>query len=337
MDNQEKKVIEFLNGKKWEKVVSRELSLFELYCAAVAYTKFPFKNKMDSLVVVKKGMATRYCIPSQLKQLEDDIKTTDMADVMSGCIATDQKFNDFLDNEPFNNVPEFIIQYTESWLGELLGFYIGSYSSDQNAIELSNKLRGVHNAQHRVAEGLLPLFMDYLTDKLSIQKELTKFIAPEEIIKGDISNDLLQQRAYFYILATIGNEVFIISGNGIESLIDKIISEEKINHTGDIKGQVSFPGVVSGYVKIVNTVEDMNKVVEGDILVSVMTRTNFISAMQKAAAFVTDEGGITCHAAIVARELKKPCIVGTRIASRVLKDGDMVEIDAAKGIVRKLS
>ena len=68
-----------------------------------------------------------------------------------------------------------------------------------------------------------------------------------------------------------------------------------------------------------------------------MTFPNFISAMEKAAAFVTDEGGILCHAAIVAREMKKPCIIGTKIATQVLKDGELVEVDASKGIVRKLS
>jgi pyruvate,water dikinase len=58
--------------------------------------------------------------------------------------------------------------------------------------------------------------------------------------------------------------------------------------------------------------------------------------MQKAAAFVTDEGGITCHAAIVARELKKPCIIATKIATKVLKDGDLVEVDANNSIIRIL-
>jgi len=58
--------------------------------------------------------------------------------------------------------------------------------------------------------------------------------------------------------------------------------------------------------------------------------------MQRAAAFVTDEGGITCHAAIVAREMKKPCVIGTKIATKIFKDGDIVEVDADKGIVRKI-
>jgi pyruvate,water dikinase len=59
--------------------------------------------------------------------------------------------------------------------------------------------------------------------------------------------------------------------------------------------------------------------------------------MKKAVAFVTDEGGIACHAAIVAREMKKPCIVGTKFATKSLKDGDVVEVDAYKGIIRQIN
>ncbi len=65
-----------------------------------------------------------------------------------------------------------------------------------------------------------------------------------------------------------------------------------------------------------------------------MTSPDYILAMEKAAGFITDEGGLTCHAAIVAREMNKPCLIGTKIATKVLKDGDMVEVDAAKGIVK---
>lgn len=59
-----------------------------------------------------------------------------------------------------------------------------------------------------------------------------------------------------------------------------------------------------------------------------------VPAMNRAAAIITNTGGITCHAAIVSREMKKPCIIGTKIATRVLKDGDLVEVDADKGVVR---
>lgn len=67
-----------------------------------------------------------------------------------------------------------------------------------------------------------------------------------------------------------------------------------------------------------------------------MTTPDFVPAMKKAAAVITDEGGITCHAAIMSRELGIPCVIGTKIATKVLRDGDLVEVDAEKGVVRIL-
>ncbi len=75
---------------------------------------------------------------------------------------------------------------------------------------------------------------------------------------------------------------------------------------------------------------------EGDILVANTTHPNYLPAMHKAAAFVTNEGGMISHAAIVAREMKKPCIVGTGNATKVLLDGDTVEVNATLGIVKIL-
>ena len=75
---------------------------------------------------------------------------------------------------------------------------------------------------------------------------------------------------------------------------------------------------------------------KGDILVAVTTHPDYVPAMQKAAAIVTEEGGILSHAAIVSREIRIPCIVGTKQVTKVLKDGDLIEVDANKGIVRKL-
>ena len=82
-------------------------------------------------------------------------------------------------------------------------------------------------------------------------------------------------------------------------------------------------------------IQVVRKVKPGDILVASMTIPEFVPAMERAAAFVTNEGGILCHAAIIAREMKKPCIIGTKIATRALRDGDIVEVNADKGIVTK--
>ncbi|MEI7621561.1 MAG: PEP-utilizing enzyme, partial [Candidatus Moraniibacteriota bacterium] len=101
-----------------------------------------------------------------------------------------------------------------------------------------------------------------------------------------------------------------------------------------VMGQVAFIGRAVGIVKIVNVPADIEKMKKGDILVSRSTNPSLLSAMQKSAAFITDIGGLTCHAAIIAREMKKPCIVGTKFATQILKDGMFVEVDANKGIVK---
>jgi phosphohistidine swiveling domain-containing protein len=113
--------------------------------------------------------------------------------------------------------------------------------------------------------------------------------------------------------------------------------EEKVTEeTKLIKGQSAFVGKVIGRVKIIKRIEEVSSLKEGEVLVSPMTIPAFLPAMKKAVGFVTDEGGITCHAAIMARELKKPCIVGTKIATKVLKNGMQIEVDANKGIIKIL-
>ncbi|MFH1053982.1 MAG: PEP-utilizing enzyme [Candidatus Woesearchaeota archaeon] len=114
------------------------------------------------------------------------------------------------------------------------------------------------------------------------------------------------------------------------------LCEKKIQDLDSVKGNIAFKGRIKGKVKVVLEPKDISKVEKGDILVSVMTFPHFITAMEKASAFVTDEGGILCHAAIVAREMKKPCVIGTKVATTIFRDGDIVEVDADKGIVRRI-
>jgi phosphoenolpyruvate synthase/pyruvate phosphate dikinase len=119
----------------------------------------------------------------------------------------------------------------------------------------------------------------------------------------------------------------------------KAVEMLKKKHTEgtDLHGMPAELGKATGTVMICRTKEDLARFQEGMVLVASMTRPEFVSIMRKAAAIVTDEGGITCHAAIVARELKKPCIIGTKVATKVLKDGDVVEVNANHGIVHKIN
>lgn len=105
----------------------------------------------------------------------------------------------------------------------------------------------------------------------------------------------------------------------------------------ELKGQPVCQGKVVGLVKIVNLPADFKKFLKGNILVAPMTRPEYLPLIKIAAAIVTDEGGVTCHAAIISRELGIPCVIGTQVATEVLHDGDLVEVDANTGVVRKSS
>ncbi len=105
----------------------------------------------------------------------------------------------------------------------------------------------------------------------------------------------------------------------------------------DITGQVACKGLVRGVVKVILDPKDDKEFKNGEILVTSMTRPEFVPLMKRAGAVITNEGGITCHAAIVSRELVIPCVIGTKIATRVLKDGDLVEVDANKGIIKRIT
>lgn len=152
---------------------------------------------------------------------------------------------------------------------------------------------------------------------------------------------LLKERDLYFAIYREGDLYEEYTGkNEVEALIKKFgITEFALisELPAEIKGQIAFKGKVTGKVRIVFTQKDAEQLQDGEILVASMTTPELIGAMRKSAAFVTDEGGVTCHAAIIAREMRKPCVVGTEIATRVLKSGDLVEVDANTGIVTILN
>lgn len=119
---------------------------------------------------------------------------------------------------------------------------------------------------------------------------------------------------------------------------EEVVEVDQIIHgaTEDeaIKGATAYPGHAKGTVRIIFDPTKSDHFQDGDILVTRMTRPEYLPIMKKAAAIVTDAGGILSHAAITSRELKKPCVIGTNKATKLLKDGDQVEVDADIGIVR---
>lgn len=148
---------------------------------------------------------------------------------------------------------------------------------------------------------------------------------------------LRERREHFFTVQGEGR--FPVSLDEFKKTHPNFVFKEEVikqKNSREIKGQVAQKGKVTGKVKILRRRDQISEVVEGDVIVSPMTTTDFLPAILKSVAVITDEGGITCHAAITARELKKPCIIGTKIATQILRDGDMVEVDADNGIVRIL-
>ena len=131
-------------------------------------------------------------------------------------------------------------------------------------------------------------------------------------------------------------EVYIVQTRAITTFKPHV--EERailVEEAGKIllKGETASAGVYSGPVKMVHNPSELGRVIKGDVLVTTMTTPDMVPAMQKAGAIVTDEGGMTCHAAIVSREMGTPCIVGTEHATEVLKEGEIVTVHASRGIV----
>ncbi len=183
---------------------------------------------------------------------------------------------------------------------------------------------------YKVEQFMLENAKEKLDKKL---KNFVNILSFEELFEGKIPKNLEERkRCFIYYLG----ELVI---NDLESFLKNksfYISEERNISEEIIKGSSAYSGTIRGIVKKIYLKEDINKFNEGDILVTPMTIPDFVSIMKKASAFITDEGGITCHAAIIAREMKKPCIIGTKNATKILKDGDEVEVDANKGEVRIL-
>ncbi len=123
-----------------------------------------------------------------------------------------------------------------------------------------------------------------------------------------------------------------LTGKIVDEFI-KNVNQQYCKFAERLYGNVANPGEVTGQARIIFTTDDLHKMQKGDILVSPCTRPEYVSAMEKASAILTDEGGITSHAAIVSRELGVPCIVGLQNATDVIKDGDKLIVNANHGVV----
>jgi len=144
-----------------------------------------------------------------------------------------------------------------------------------------------------------------------------------------------RKKGVFFIMKK-NNEISAV-GNDYKKILEFRENLNKNYLKSELKGTIANKGKAIGRVVVCKGVMDLKKVKAGDILAASMTRPEFVPILKKVRGIITDEGGLTCHAAIISRELDIPCIVGTKIATRILKDGDYIEVDANRGVITILN
>lgn len=192
------------------------------------------------------------------------------------------------------------------------------------------QVRGVYAFLSILSEAVKRLGIENADKELYSREEIRSMLLGKP--GPDAAEIERRRRAILILVERDGIRFF--SGEEAERMIAEETEEEHGN-VEEFSGIGASKGVVRARVKVcIGAQEALRKVKEGDILVIGMTTPDTVPAMKLASAVVTNEGGVTCHAAIVSRELNVPCVVGTHIATKVLKDGDMVEVDADRGVVR---
>ena len=344
--------------KDWKLIVTRETLLLERYYRVLGYRDL-FKEmsgiKVKYILVYGiGGMVKLYMINKEIKDrriaIVKDIKKIGLKkfdgffrEVIANLNLSAKEVKDKKDRKSFRR---FIKYYK-------LGRAIVLYTTDlAEGVKKSNMKKniGMIGKWHEDAEVVtcnswdaIKPFFDCITNKYKIKCNDLMFYTPQELNvllnsgKKVIKNELNNRKKIFLIYLKDGKILFY-SGKQANNIINKELNKETIKSSDSfVSGNIAYRGKVKGKVKIINASSDMSKMQKGNIIVSVMTAPRIYPALTKARGIVTNEGGVICHAAIVSRELKVPCVVGTKNATEIFKDGDIVELDAINGTVRKLN
>lgn len=165
-----------------------------------------------------------------------------------------------------------------------------------------------------------------------------RYLYPEEfkslLLSKNFQTAVLNERHRFSLFYSSASPAHSrrLEGEAARRFLSSLsIIREEIGDVSILQGDCASPGRVRGQAKVINAPAEMVKMNVGDVLVSIATTPDLVPAIKKASAIVTDVGGITCHAAIISRELGIPCVVGTRIATKVVKDGTVLDVNATHG------
>lgn len=218
----------------------------------------------------------------------------------------------------------------------------GFSDKEKRALDLLIKLGKLKFSIHQKMDpswiGALDKFSQIVAKKYNLSKKQASVLRSNELKKAlrgirpkvEILNERL--KGCIFLPPAKGKKWQCLTGKDFQAWQNKLEPAS----VSQITGTVAYPGKTKGKVKLHLSLVGASKIPQGTVVVSGMTNPQIVPLLKNAAAIVTDEGGLTCHAAIVSRELKIPCIIGTKIATKALRDGQVVEVDANRGVVKIL-
>ncbi len=222
-------------------------------------------------------------------------------------------------------------------LGE--GIVSGKITPDKYVISNNLKISDIKIADKKIA---LTRNSSGKTTIVNLKEEKSKqqVLTNSEVIK--LANIALELEEHYkkpqdIEFAIESDEIYIVQTRPITTMNKRIISGESKEIKGEaiLTGLAASPGIASGIVRLIQDLKDLPKIKQGDILVTKMTNPDMVVSMQKCAAIITDDGGLTAHAAIVSREMGIPAIVGTGEATKKLKEGEILTVDGFTGKIYK--
>jgi phosphoenolpyruvate synthase/pyruvate phosphate dikinase len=273
----------------------------------------------------KSGYAKKYCVA--LKANTD--KLMPIMKGMQKSIPTKQEYLKFLTYFDKHLAYHNFVKKTVDFLSpELLTKLLPLFKDARLYSEV------VYSESERMFRALAKKIAERENHKAVLLTCLTQKDLENYIFSGTLPNRKdLQARFNHSILYSEKGKLSVLTGREAQQ-IEKIILKGVSSTDKKLTGVIAYGGKVSGYARIVPDPHDVKKFNKGDILITGMTRPEFLPVINKAGAIVTDIGGVLSHAAITARELKIPTLVGTGNASRTFRDGDWIEVNADIGMVQ---
>jgi len=190
----------------------------------------------------------------------------------------------------------------------------------------------------------LRAYLQAITKKFKLSVADLEYSSVQEVLRLletgriDIKAVRARQRGLFFV--TFRRRDYWLTGADYRRVKSRLESLTAGGGLGRkmLRGRTASPGLARGRARIIlNVAQEKNRLKPGDILVSSMTRPEFVPLMKRAGAVITQEGGITSHAAVISRELGIPCVLGVKNVLKIVKDGDWVEVDASRGTVKILN